>query len=330
MMWILGSVWMDMFFLVIPALATLIIFFSNILTPGLVGVAGLIVFTWIDSGHIYITTLRTYTHPKELATSAAYIFAPIIIFFILALWLVSGGYYIWSFIIYATLFHNVRQFYGISRWYQKNIQCPHIIRTQMLYVLTLAPVLLYHFRTDVPTDMYSKQDIFLYSNQTVFNFGFTLYIMFLLGWLIYELNLLLQRKENIAVFISLLVPALAYGLGFIFGKNLFQILGPIIVSHGVSYWALTSLSVKRTRGDVFKSLSFIFIVGLGIAILLGTLEGSIEDYFLTQYVDNQKLSLSICLGLAAILTPLLVHFYLDAKIWNGKHRESHLVFKNKV
>ena len=120
-MWILEKPLLDLSFLVLPALVAIGIFFSGIDYGAHLALLGFIVFTWVDSGHVFVTVLRTYMHREEYESNKVYIYAPIVIFVTMSLWLMTGGKFIWDFVVYATLHHNIKQFYGITRWYQKNI-----------------------------------------------------------------------------------------------------------------------------------------------------------------------------------------------------------------
>ena len=102
MIWIFGSIWLDALFLMAPAIISLLLFFSDILNPNVIGLVGLIVFTWIDSGHIYLTTLRTYFHRKELESSKKYFWGPVFIFLILF----KKIFHLQSFISRKSCFHG--------------------------------------------------------------------------------------------------------------------------------------------------------------------------------------------------------------------------------
>lgn len=327
-MWIFESVILDMVFLVLPILATLGLVFLTDLDLDKFTLAGIIVFTWIDSGHVYTTALRTYFSSEEFkANKRIYIQAPLIIFSIIMLWLLVGGYLLWDFVLYATIYHNIRQYYGVTRWYQKNISSKSRWQPRFLYFLTVIPVILFHFREGISKNIYVQTQLPSIQNSVYFNWGLVLYFAVVIVWIGYQMITLYKNPKEFATSLSVFVPALGYACGFLLGRNLFEVAAPIIAGHGVGYMGLMSLSLQRVDPVKYKS----FLKGLAfilfIAVAIGSVSDVIEQNFTAQYaMGSGWLWVLSSFGIAAVLTPLLLHYYVDALIWSGRHRESHIVF----
>lgn len=332
-MWILESALLDILFFVLPVIGSVLLFYFTGIDFDQVAIVGILIFTWIDSGHIFMTSLRTYFNPSEYdANKNLYVYAPILIFVVMSSWLILGGKFLWDFVMYTTIYHNVRQYYGVTRWYQKNINSKSIWQTRFLYLLTLIPVLLFHFRSNIPKALYGKTDLASYDNPVLLQNGFYLYFSVIGVWLVYQAFTLYRNKREFATSLSVLVPAIGYGAGFLYGTTVFQMAAPIIVGHGVGYWALMSVSLQRTQAEKFKSFGKVLLVTMMIAVIVGSISDVIEQNYLEKYMYSMAVGwnhIVISLAVALVLTPLFLHYYVDALIWSKKHRESHLVYKIK-
>ncbi|MCO5112614.1 MAG: hypothetical protein M9899_00405 [Bdellovibrionaceae bacterium] len=327
-MWIFGSWILDMLFLIFPVLGTMaLILFTDINWDNW-AFAGIVVFTWIDSGHVYTTVLRTYFNREEIDSNKnIYTYAPLVIFATMMLWLLAGAYYLWDFILYATIYHNIRQYYGVTRWYQKNVASKSRWQTRYLYILTVIPVILFHFRKDVPKNIYIQTQLPIMENATALSWGLWVYFAVLGSWLLFQLITLIKNPREAAVSLSALVPIAGYGVGFLLGRNLFEVAAPIIVGHGIGYMGLMTISLNRTKPEMYKSFLKALLITVVLAVVVGSVSDVIEENFVSRhpFVTGWAWVLS-SFAIASILTPLLLHYYIDALIWNGKHRESHLVF----
>ena len=63
--------------------------------------------------------LRTLLNKEELISNPITILVPILIAILSFLWLYLKIPYYWSFYILITVFHNLRQGWGLVRWYEK-------------------------------------------------------------------------------------------------------------------------------------------------------------------------------------------------------------------
>ena len=229
-MWIFGRSGLDFLLLIVPAYITLLTAFlfpidSNSI---LAIVAGLIIWNFSDVGHVYLTIWRTYTHPSELKSDRSYLYAPILLVIGLSSWLYFRIPYFWSFIVYFTLFHILRQFYGITKWYQKLEGDKSPWPGRFVYMLTLIPILTLSFR-DVNIALYTHHDFLLYPNLFLLQICKGLFFICLGAWLLYEIFTFRGLSSSAGRFFSILTPAITYGIGLIWGENALQFFGSIAV-----------------------------------------------------------------------------------------------------
>lgn len=327
--WILGNIKLDLTFFVFPSFITILFSLLFLKEHTIHIFLLLITFHLIDSGHIYFTFFRTYANKDERQSSSLYIYTPLIIFSIFFLWIFTNTPFVWHFVVYATLYHNVRQFYGITRWYQKLQKNFSPWPTRFLYLLCLTPVIIYHFRTNIITGIYSQKDIFHFPSEFLLNISLVFYISILISWILYETFQIKKNIFSLGRFLSLLTPISAYGFGLILGQNYFQILGPIIAAHGIAYMALVAFSLEKIQPEKYKTFKRTLLLLLGVAIIFGILEAYTEDT-LSPLMDGMtyetKVHLPLSLFAAAYLTPLFTHYFFDSLIWKSKHREAHLIY----
>lgn len=292
-------------------------------------VVAFVVMGLIDSGHVYSTLWRTYFHIEEWRSSSLYIWTPIIIFIIGFSWFHFQLPYLYSFIFYATAYHHIRQFYGVTKWYEKLDRSFTKWSVRFLYMLSLSPAIAAHFRSDLVIEFYTEKDLFMYPNPMIFKYMVGLNVMLVLSYLAYELNNYRRGDFKLNRCLSVVAPVILYTTVFYVGKDGFQILLPLMVAHGIPYYAMLGVGLTRTRPKRFPSYMTVAKAVLFTAVLFG----GFEFYFEREIIDFDerylfippKLWESLLLGLYVI--PMMSHYTLDAFIWKSKHRESSLIFK---
>ncbi len=329
---ILGSLRRDLGFLVLPGLLGITVgrFFSD---EAFWATAYLFFVTAVvDSGHVYTTLLRTYLNPGERRHWIYWIVPPLVALFFTC-WFFFRIPGVWSFVVYATAFHHIRQFYGVTRWCQKANGRLCLPTGRYLYALTVIPLVLYHFRPGAKGQFYSDNDLFLYPQLTLFQGGVLLYGVVVLSWLIFEWGLYRRSKRwEMTRFLSVAGPAALYALAFFFGENAVQILLPLMLAHGIGYFGMMALSLNRTLPRRYPTWPLALGAVCMVALVLGAFAGWVEkdavdfetNYFLRQWEWRE----SLIQGL--YLVPLFTHFILDAFIWRGKHREAKAIFATPV
>lgn len=321
-MWILGSFYLDALFLILPAVVSLsLLLFGMAQNSTFYIILGTVI---IDSGHVYTTIWRTLLHAEERKSSLMYIFVPIGVAVFFFTWAALSLPYLWSFVLYATIHHNIRQFYGVTRWYQSLNRRYSPWNTFFFYALTILPFIAFHFRPEAITGFYTPHDLVLWPNANVFLWLVRLYAIGLLAWVIYEVSLRAKGLHEFNRVTSMLTAFATYGITFYFGQSSMQILLPLVLTHGIAYFGLISLALQRTRKSAFSYWPKALVIVLGTAIFCGWLESYIEGHWIR--FESIQISLLEALIIGLYLIPLFSHFIFDAFIWRKGHREGQLIY----
>lgn len=323
-MWILGSFQKDLLCLYIPALVSvsLAVIYPELGETSLI--YGLVAMAVVDSGHVYTTIWRTYLHEKKIPRTILYNFTPFLFFIFFGLWYQFRIPGLWAFVTYATFFHHIRQSYGISKWYQVLNSRSDKTSDYFLYVLSVLPFLAYHFRSGNPEGYYSVSYVIVKPNETIFRNLSLAWCVFLFSYSLFEIKRWHEGKRELNRVCSVTIPTLCYGYCFFFGKNLSQILFPLLMLHGCSYMAILIHSLNRTQKERFKTpLVALLIVAL-TAMVFGLTESWIEDELLFSDLPYPRWLRSLLVGLT--LSPLYCHYLFDAFIWKRSHFEASLIY----
>lgn len=322
-MWILGSFRTELIFFYLPGLISVI---AAILFPDLGATSllyGLLATALIDSGHVYTTAWRTWFYPEELKSSHRYWLFPLTFFVLFATWYYLKLPGLWSFVVYTTLFHHIRQVYGFSKWYQALNKRMDKISDYYLYALAIFPLIIYHFRQGVPANYYSDHDLFLYPDLLVQKILIIIYSLIWSGWITHELRIWKTGKKEINRLLAIAFPSLVYGYCFLVGRTVTQVLFPLLFLHGIAYCGVMGQTLHRTQSRRFKSHAIALIVVLMTAVLFGLGEGWYEENFGSIKAVLSPFITACVVGL--YLTPLYCHYLFDAFIWKRSHRESSLI-----
>lgn len=132
----------DLLFLFIPGIMAM--FLSKLVSYDLLySVIFFIVFNFIDSGHTYTTLLLT-AGDKDYTNRYL---VPLFVFIGITLWyFVFDMRYFLEFIAFFTLYHNLRQNYGIFRWYSSKNKNNSKIMDNCFNALLIIPVILFYCR----------------------------------------------------------------------------------------------------------------------------------------------------------------------------------------
>ncbi len=326
-MWILGSLRTEFLFFYLPGFISIIIaiLFPELGTTSIL--YGLLATALIDSGHVYTTAWRTWLHNDELKSSHRYWILP------LGFFLFFGGWYyfnlpgLWSFVVYATLYHHIRQVYGFSKWYQALNKRSDKVSDFYLYALAFSPMIIYHFRHGVPANYYSETDLFLFPNLIVQKVLIIIYTLIWSGWIMHEMRLWKQGHKEINRILSVGFPSIAYGYCFLIGSTVTQVLFPLLFIHGIAYFGVMGQTLHRTQKSRFKNSSVALIIVLLTSVIFGMSESWYEENFVRIVTGHSAILTAAVIGL--YLTPLFSHYLFDAYIWKRTHRESSLIVGKK-
>lgn len=331
MSWIFNSSKKDSLWLILPGLLAIILAFSiNLENNALVAFIFFFVAKgFLDSGHIAITYFRTYGDPEE-RNKKVYMWVPLGLFLIFFTWMYFSIPWFWAFIIYMTVFHNFRQYYGITRWYQKLNQRFDKKSDTFLHLLCLIPFLTFHFRDLEKLDLYFNPQVIPYfKSENIVQILSGLWIFIFIFFILREVYLYtLTKKIELNRISSIVVPSLIYFISFTFGKNLEQIFLPNVLAHGVAYIGMTSLALQRTQNQSFKHFLKLTIA---IAFIWGILVTLSEVYFLDDFTYDLFISKNPwIIGLISLyLTPLFMHYIYDAFLWKSSHpKAKHIYMSN--
>ena len=326
--WILGSCRRDLAFLVLPGFVGVALGWALPAETLALSAYLLLVTAVVDSGHVYTTWLRTYANAGE-RQHLLYKIVPPTVAATFALWFFLGVGGLWTFVVYATAFHHVRQFFGVSRWYQKLEGNFRPATGRFLYALTLLPLFSYHFRPGATAEFYSEQDLWLHPHEGIYLAFRGAFLIALAGWLIYEVTLFArERRVEWGRVLSVGGPAGMYAAAFFWGRTPAQVLIPLMLAHGVGYFGMMSLGLVRTRPNVYPAWGKAMLWVLGFAVVFGSLEGLAENFvidFDSTYPYRPR-GIGEALFIGLYLVPLFTHFILDAFIWRGTHREAKALY----
>lgn len=322
MKWIFGNFRTDFFWLCLPGLVGVVI--GHGLTP-VKGSFGFLLFAFfakgfLDSGHVYTTLWRTFFHRPERSRLSVYWILPPILFLIFTTWIYFGGVFLAAFVIYSTTFHNIRQFYGISRWYQKLNGRMNIISDYFLYSNCLLPFIVFHFMHLNTSDyLYYSGEAQVFYPDFWWEFFFSwVYAFNLMAWAGFEIFAARKGIQWNRV-LSVATPSLIYGTSFLLPSSEASTIFPLVMSHGASYFALNSLAMNKTQPR-FPTLKSALLVVAITALIFGTLEFILDDA-----VTNITKPENALLG-GLFLTPAFCHYIFDMWLWKKSHPESRLVY----
>ncbi len=326
--WILGSFRKDILFIFSPGIIG--IFLAAYLPQPSISFAVFVFFTavLVDSGHVYTTAWRTFFRKEEVLSHWRYWAVPLGIILGVFLWVKLKIPHLWSFVVYATVYHHMTQFYGFLRWYQKLGGKSSSLSRYFLFALMIVPFILLHFRKLPQGGIYTDQDIFFYPNEGLFGLGLIFYAGVVLSWVLYELYSLRNNTFKINQFLAILGPAILYGVCFLYGKNTVQVISPLLLSHGIPYMAVMDISLPRLNPKLFNTIyKAIGIVAI-TALIGGLIDLSFENTTIPISNDYTWISVSNfkTLLIGIYLVPLLCHYIFDGVIWKSKHKDAKLIY----
>lgn len=321
-MWILGSFRKEASVFYLPGLVSIVVacFFPNLGETSLL--FGLLATAIIDSGHVYTTAWRTFFHPEERNSSKVYVIYPLAFFALFFSWFYFRVGGLWSFVVYSTLYHHVRQVYGYSKWYQALNRRQDKTSDFFLYALAILPMITYHFRPGAIAGYYSEMDLFLYPSLRMTQVFILLYSCLVAAWVIYERRLWQEGIKEANRVLSVALPGSIYGFCFLKGETITQVLFPLLFIHGISYCFVMGQTLHRTRKTIFSSPLKATALVILTACFFGLTESWMESNIISITTAPTVFS---SVFVALWLTPLYCHYFFDAIIWRKKHRESTLV-----
>jgi hypothetical protein len=327
--WILGSPRRDLTLILLPGLAGFAL--TGLFADGSRGLllGALIAAAVVDSGHVYLTAWRTVLRPDERRASRVYWTVPLAVVAVVALWLVLALPGLWTALVYLTVYHHIRQFYGVSRWYQKLGGRFDAASGRWLYALTLTPFALFHVRPGVRISLFSGDDLLLHPQPTLYATGLAAFGLLVAAWLFREIALWRRGVREPGRLLSIAAPAGLYAACFLVARTETAILVPLLLSHGIPYFALMGLSLRRLEPARYRTALGTALLLVLTAALLGGAESWFEHSLITTQTPNYAragVSAAQALLTGLLLVPLLSHYIWDASIWRGDHRDARTIY----
>lgn len=333
-MWIFKSHWQDFLKLYLPGIGGVALL--ELLQPGAeVPIAFyFLVFYFLDAGHVYTTLWRTLFNKSELKREPLTWQVPVVILLLTTMWLLLKIPYFWSFVVYYTFYHNLRQGWGIVRWYEK-LNRRFDTNEWFYYSLTVLPLCIFHFRKlSFKVMYYSEGDFFfnpkleqfginVFGTSVVFDnvIYFSLVVAYLsIGalWLGKETRTYLKtRRLEFNRLLAMLYFFGVYAYSFIFSNTTVETLAILILSHGFPYIFIMSKHLTHQAWTFSKVL-----FGVGILLIFGmSINYVLEEYYLTQIFYYTTMNPPWWEYLIAILyiVPTLSHFTWDIYLWKRGH-----------
>jgi hypothetical protein len=346
--WIYGSIVRDFWILYFPPLLVILYFTLFRSTDEeswhrlLLGLLALVI---IDNGHVYTTFWRTYFNPNEFHRRQIYYWVPLAIFLGCVLFSKLNFQRFWTFVVYAALYHNIRQLYGYFKWYGQINKYYDRVFDYLLYAFCYFPVLIFH--TDKPrvTKGYFADDIYNFENVAANKMIWTLYLLTIGGFFAY-LFWLKQKKRfpPVGQILFLGLSALIYNRAFIPSLTRTEMMEIVAVPHGVAYilsvafiavkiqaeeekWQASGLFSRALLLSYFKKLKpkTLFTWVILSSALFGVGDYIVDDFYLD--ISNPEAGMLNTILSAIWITPLLSHYYFDAVIWRHNHPEFKFIIK---
>ncbi len=312
--WILGSPLKD---ISLFYLCGLFIFFASgilaaspLLTAFTFVIAGFI----IDSGHGYLTFWRLRWRDRSSRIKGLVAF--LAIFLICFAWLSSPLKGFFSMVLYFTIFHHVRQFHGMTRWYEKLNGRFRSASSFFVLSLSLLPIVAFHFR-GTPISLFGVDEFFIIQNPSLFAMTSLLWISIMLFWIIQEFKIYrCERAVEWNRVSSILFPALITAVCGFWGRDIFQVIFPLLVVHGLTYLSVIAYSIP------IESRTWSPRKAWGLAVLfllaLGLWEASLSELIETNnYLQLPAADWTTRLLIAAVIAPALWHYVLDGFLWKS-------------
>lgn len=310
--WIFGNFQKDILLIYVPTIVALLIPIFSTSSSNLQVIYAFLVLALIDSGHGYISVFRFQgnNRPKDEKKKALLLF--LAIFAGISFGQYVGIPYMFTAFIYFTIYHHIKQYFGLQKWYEKINQFEWKLRSVFLWSLTITPAIIFHLRPEVQA---VREELSLLS---ISDYGFLLsplraaYYFTISIWLAFELRILLRNRNSLPAFLLMLQIVAAHFLCFNFGDSLQEAIFPLLVAHGFTYFALINMTnTKVIHLSLTRSLALLATV----AIVFGGLDFLVSDLIVSESLSSPILKILMALAVGFTLTPNVWHYIVDASLW---------------
>lgn len=331
MQWIFGSATRDALWLVFPGVFCIAFIYAGAQNYEPFVLALFFASGAVDLGHVYSTAWRTWFNAAELKSSRRYWLLPAVLIALCVLGSQSQSFWFWSALVYFTLFHNIRQFYGILKWYQfldRSKTQKDRLAVPLLYALTLIPMIGFHFRPNVNFEMYVPNAIWHFPNALLLQMSFVAYALAFVLLTFWVARGIKQRSLRPPIALAVITPTAIYGFAGFVGTNYLECFAPLVLAHGIAYYGLMHLSLQRiTRASAQRNGStWLYIKLIGSLVAGGVIATAFENGLFDSLIQAPG-SMTSALLTIIFVVPLLCHYTFDAFIWKHSHREAKIIYQ---
>ena len=293
--------------------------------------AYLLFFVSFDVAHVWATGFLTYFDKAAFAERRLLFTAPIFLFFVLAaaVHFVSETWF-WTAIAYFAIFHFVRQQYGFIAIYRvlAGEKEGALLDKIAIYTGAIGPVLLWHAEPRGQFDWWQNGERFLFHLPTSANV-----LIYIIMAVVFVFWLAKQRRPvNLGKMLWMVGTWVSWYVGLRYADNLLVSAAFLNLFHGLPFLVLVWLrGQERARMHPQRKISAWFQPGkwiyyYGVLVALAAAEELLWDGLVWHsYLGAIDLTLSHsakALLVALLVTPQLVHYFLDGVLWkNTPHNQ---------
>lgn len=278
----------------------------------------------LDIGHTYTTAVRLLPFSKH----AKYFSLAGLIFVINLLLLFTRPSLLFQIYVYATFFHHVRQYWGLTAWYQKLYGRSDRRNFIFSQILPVFPFLSYHFdiRTKTPEYFQKGVEFFHYPSESLYAFNLIFFIVFLVCYFSYEWTS--YRKHSFEVFrvLSITIPTLTHIFSFMIFNFSELALLPLLVGHSITYYLILSYSMNVNFAQKSK-IPWVGIL-LFVAVLMGTFHFSLDSLAASNSLHPESFAFKFLIAFLAL--PALWHYVVDSFVWKTSNKEAKRMYKDSL
>jgi hypothetical protein len=287
--------------------------------------------TLADNGHIVVTAFKIFGKNREIGAKAKYLGFIAISIAIPLLWLKSQAPFFWSFFIYFTAFHHMRQNWGVFCWLSLKEGVSFRFLKAMSYCCFLVPFLFLHLRSDIQltakaTGIISLGDSTISVIQAKIGIE-NLRLSLAVGMILFACSFLFQDREkrrSSSLGFYVLSVTSVNTLAMMYGRDFFEILLPLMITHGYTYFLVISDSLVRVQK--WAPLKAIILV-LTAALFYGMLDTFLQPDDLYEY-QSRALSPWVLFGVSITAGLSIAHYFIDGFIWKKSDKDYAHIFES--
>jgi hypothetical protein len=334
----------DLLWFILPSVVPLLLFlfFPHLANynNGNLNVAGWVVLILlVDVSHVYSTLFRTYFSETGLKKYSIQLKVIPIVCLVIGVLLYSlNPQLFWRCLAYVAVFHFIKQQYGFVRIYSRkddlNKTYSHIINYSV-YLVTLIPVLIWHFQGQKNFNWFVEGDFFYYKLLWMVTLLKIILVCVIAVYISTEIRIAFKnRSVNLPRLLLISATAASWYVGIVVFNADIVFTALNVIAHGIPYmaliWATEKKSENKSGVNKFVFSQYGIFLFLLIIFAFAYFEEGIWDSLV--WHENEKLfapfsfasfnlsEKALCFIVPLLTLPQFVHYILDGFIWKGmKH-----------